>query len=270
MSAPQTAPNVEFPNAGKPVAQPVYLADPSSGVPLGSSVNPLNTSGSGGGGGGGAVTIADGADVTQGTSTDAANASTVIGQLKEVNTVQGAVSDASYTSGNGSVVSILKGVFTRLANIVTMAFDSTSKLQISLYGKQTVAGDTAVGVDSNNAVLTHQKLGGSDLSNSNPMPMQWIGQSGYIAASSPPTTTNVGADTTYTFSSQVNTVILQNNTAAVVNYAFDTAASAGSLSLAAGQTLIYSKKVTVVHLYTAAAQNINGTTAGNIVLLGEL
>lgn len=97
-----------------------------------------------------------------------------------------------------------------------------------------------------------------------------IEQSGYIAASSPPTTTNAGSDTSYTFSSQVSRVILQNNTSANAYYAFDTAASAGSLSLVPGAMLVYPKKCTVLHLYTTSAQNINGTTANNIVVLGAL
>lgn len=97
-----------------------------------------------------------------------------------------------------------------------------------------------------------------------------VSQSGYVALSSSPAQTNAGSDTTCTFSKQVNCVILQNNTTATVNYAFDTTASAGSLALAAGQTLVYAKRVTAVHLFTASAQNINGTSSGNIVLLGEL
>ena len=97
-----------------------------------------------------------------------------------------------------------------------------------------------------------------------------IEQANYIAASSPPSATNAGSDTPYTFSSQVNRVILQNNTSANVNYAFDTAATAGSLVLVPSALLVYPKKCTVLHLYTAAAQNINGSTAGNIVVLGAL
>lgn len=54
------------------------------------AAHPLPVTMSGGGGGGGAVTVADGADVTQ-----------------------GAVADAAYTSGSGTVVSLLKGLFTR-------------------------------------------------------------------------------------------------------------------------------------------------------------
>lgn len=122
-----------------------------------------------------------------------------------------------------------------------------------------------------NTSINIAQVGGSAPSNTNPLQTQYVSQSGYVAASgTPPTVTVASTDTSYTFSSQVDTVILQNNTTATLYYAFDATASAGSLSLAPGQVLFYSKKVTVVHLYTIAAQNINGTTAGNIVLLGEL
>lgn len=96
-----------------------------------------------------------------------------------------------------------------------------------------------------------------------------ISQAGYIAILGP-TQTSANEDTTFTFAQPVNTVVIQNNTSAVLNYAFDQEASAGSLLLAAGQQLIYSKCVTEVHLFTASATNVNGTSAGNIVLLGEL
>lgn len=70
------------------------------------------------------------------------------------NIAQGAVADAAYTSGSGSIIAIVKGVFTRLANIVTLAFDNTSRLQMSNYGKSSAAGDTAILVDSTGRTLT--------------------------------------------------------------------------------------------------------------------
>jgi hypothetical protein len=107
-------------------------------------------------------------------------------------------------------------------------------------------------------------------SNTNPLAAQDIEQAGYVSASSPPTNTNSGTDTSYTFASQVSRVIMQNNTSVNVYFAFDTAASAGSLLLTPGSTVVYPKKCTVLHLYTATAQVINGTSSGNIVVLGAL
>lgn len=60
-----------------------------------SAANPCSVS-SGGGGGGGAATIANGADVAEGNTADAA-----------------------YVSGSGTVVAILKGVFAKLGTLVT-------------------------------------------------------------------------------------------------------------------------------------------------------
>lgn len=97
-----------------------------------------------------------------------------------------------------------------------------------------------------------------------------IEASGYVSASTPPSTTNAGSDTAYTFSSQVNRVILQNNTSANINFDFDQNATAGSFLLVPGAMLIYPKKCTVIHLFTASAQNINGSTASNIVVRGAL
>ena len=103
---------------------------------------------------------------------------------------------------------------------------------------------------------------------SNAVPIAVIMQS--IAATSPPSATNAGSDTSYIFSQTVNHVLIQNNTSANLNYAFDVAASAGSYLLVPGAFVVWDRLCTVLHLYTAAAQNINGTSAGNIVVEGTL
>jgi hypothetical protein len=101
------------------------------------------------GGGGGATTIADGADIALGATTDAAGANTAIGQLKTIaaaaaatgsvpvtvadgdDSALGAKADAAYTTGSGSLVAILKGIFARLvkgqatsANSLSVVFAS--------------------------------------------------------------------------------------------------------------------------------------------------
>lgn len=95
-------------------------------------------------------------------------------------------------------------------------------------------------------------------------------QIGYVSLVSPPAQTNAGSDTALTFTQTVAQVTIQNNTNAVVYVAFDATASAGSYALAAGSTLVEAKYCKVVHLYTAAAQNVNGTSSGGIVVLGEV
>lgn len=64
-----------------PPTNNVLIVD-ANGNPVGVTAGALNTSG--GGGGGGAATIADGADVAQGSTADAASASTVVGLLKNL------------------------------------------------------------------------------------------------------------------------------------------------------------------------------------------
>lgn len=95
-------------------------------------------------------------------------------------------------------------------------------------------------------------------------------QIGYVSLVSPPAQTNAGSDTALTFAETVTTVTIQNNTAGSINVAFNATASAGSLLIPAAATLVEEKQCTVLHLYTASAQNINGTSANNIVVLGEV
>jgi hypothetical protein len=97
-----------------------------------------DTGGTGGGGGGGAVTIANGADVAEGSVGDAAWVSgngTVISLLKNIanssssggavtiadgaDVAEGATADVAYVSGSGTTISLLKGIFAKLATIIT-------------------------------------------------------------------------------------------------------------------------------------------------------
>lgn len=86
-----------------------------------SAADPLPVTG-GGGGGGGAVTVANGADVTQ-----------------------GATADAAYTSGSGTVVSVLKGIFGKITNGAGTAAAAT---------RVTYASDGATVPTSDTGLLT--------------------------------------------------------------------------------------------------------------------
>ncbi len=120
---------------------PTLLVD-GTGTPLGTAGNPLNTSG--GGGGGGAVTVADGADVTQGAKADAAYAG----------------------SGSSSVVAALKGVYaaivaalpagTNLIGNVGVAQASTTSGQSGplVQGAVTTVGPTYVTTQTSPLSLT--------------------------------------------------------------------------------------------------------------------
>lgn len=95
-----------------------------------------------------------------------------------------------------------------------------------------------------------------------------IEQAGYIALTTPPVNTNAGSDTTLTFSSQVNRVIVQNNTGATAYLDFDQTASTASLAILPGSLLVYPKKCTSPHVFTAAATPLNA--ANGILLRGAL
>jgi hypothetical protein len=79
-----------------------------------------------------------------------------------------------------------------------------------------------------------------------------------------PTATGVGTDTSWSFASQVRHLFIQNNTSANVQFSLDATTSAGSPIISPGSTFLADIRVTAVHLLTAAAKNINGTSANNI------
>lgn len=98
--------------------------------------------------------------------------------------------------------------------------------------------------------------------------MSVIGYEAAIPLTSPPAQTNAGSDTPLTWAQPVRHLFVQNNTAAAVMVEQDAAASAGSTVVATGQLLVLDVPCAVLHLFTAAAQNINGTAAANIVVRG--
>lgn len=96
-------------------------------------------------------------------------------------------------------------------------------------------------------------------------------EKGYIALVNPPAQTNAGVETVLSFAQEVLYVYIQNNTTQNLNVAIDATATAGSLVLAPSALMVLEKEATqTVHLYTATAQNINGATSGNIVVLGAV
>jgi hypothetical protein len=100
-----------YDNVGHQVvaARAVNVSQDSAGIWSGDE----STSG-GGGGSGGAVTVADGADVAQGTTTDVANAATVVGQLKQINV------NLADTLADGDTLASIK---TDLDSVVTNTAD---------------------------------------------------------------------------------------------------------------------------------------------------
>jgi hypothetical protein len=110
-----------------------------------------------------------------------------------------------------------------------------------------------------------------DLAASNSGGSPQYSPAGYVSPS-PSNTASTAANTDYQFkwgadgTTAVNHVFLQNNTTANVQWELDATASAGSPVLAPGQSIFLDVQVSTLHLYTAAIQSVNGTTAGNIVV----
>jgi len=94
-------------------------------------------------------------------------------------------------------------------------------------------------------------------------------QLGYITLQAPQPQTNAGAETILTFTQQCDQVTVQNNTPSAIWVTFDGSVANGAKLVQPNTMLVESKFVSSVHLLTQAAQNINGTTLPNIVVLGE-
>lgn len=89
-----------------------------------------------------------------------------------------------------------------------------------------------------------------------------------------PATTGIATDISIQFgpqgTTQVNHVLIANNTTISINYELDAATTLGSDILAAGQKILFDVQVLAVHLQATSSQNVNGTSAGNIVVRGWL
>jgi hypothetical protein len=195
----------------------------------------------------------------------------------------GTTTDTAYAgSGAASVVAALKGVYAKLAGLLTtkvvdaggtnqLAVNASGEIGVSNFpatqaisagalplpaGAATEAGHLAT-IDTSTAAI--------DTNTAHLSPV-----AGAVALTTPPATTNAGADTALTFSSQVHHWLLQNNTSAVLTFDLDVAATAGAISLAPNATFFSDVPVTALHVYTAAAQNVNGSTVANVVLRGWL
>lgn len=208
-------------------------------------------------------------------STIGTNTGNTANNTSGINTAVGAQADSAYTSGSGSVIAVLKGVFTRLANLVTLAFDNTNVLKTSLYGKSSGAGDTPVKVDSSGRPYVNvDQWAGASPSQSNPVYTSASTPQGYVAAyGSNPAATTANTDYSFAWGASGNTpvhhLMIQNNSGANLQWELDTATgSAGSPLLATGQTLFLDITTTVLHLRTSGAINVNGTSSGNIVVRG--
>lgn len=98
---------------------------------------------------------------------------------------------------------------------------------------------------------------------------------GYVVAygSNPAALT---ANTDYSFkwgtagTTQVNHIMIQNNSGTTINFDLDVAATAGSPTLANGSTIFFDVQATAVHLLSTGTPNVNGATGNNVVVRGWL
>ena len=142
--------------------------------------------------------------------------------------------------------------------MTNLAYDSSNLPATGVY----VPGTGVVSVQGGTASI-------DSLGNTSAPLIAEVAQAGIIGpAASQPSATNVGTDTPWYFAKQVRHIFIQNNTAVNVQFSLDAAATAGSPILAPGAAFSGDIAVTVIHLLTAAAQNINGSSAVNIVIWG--
>lgn len=164
-----------------------------------------------------------------------------------------------------------------LSDTDNLATIQTNTANIPAKGANTTANSQPVNIASDQTVPVNMtKVGGSSIApGNNALPVLSSAATGYVTAYG----SNLGATvatTDYLFKwgagglTQVNHIMLQNNTGANIQYDLDVAANAGSPILATGQTLFIDVQTSVLHLYTAAIQNVNGAVAGNIVVRGWL
>lgn len=127
-------------------------------------------------------------------------------------------------------------------------------------------------LDTNNYLYTHQKLGGADISQSNPMPGSLAVATALAAWTSQPTqTAAAGADTLLKFGSGGTTpgnhLALQNNNTITWYYSFDqdsTASTSQVYTLAPGQAAFWDRSFSVFHCHSASQVAIGGTSGFTI------
>jgi Flp pilus assembly protein TadG len=88
------------------------------------------------------------------------------------------------------------------------------------------------------------------------------------AAAAQPSATTANTDTSWSFSQQVNHIAIQNNSSSNVYFELDATATNGSFLLYPGQGYSQDVMCTTIHLLATSVININGSTAGNIVIRG--
>lgn len=158
--------------------------------------------------------------------------------------------------------------------------DNTTVLAVSMRGKNSTAGDTALLVNSDGSLQNDlRKVAGNAIATgNNAVPVLNSAATGYVSAYGS-NAAALTANTDYLFkwgaggTTQVNHIMIQNNSSINIQWDLDTATSAGSpvLSNTLGQNTIFlDVQTTAVHIQGNGTPNVNGTSASNIVVRGWL
>lgn len=158
--------------------------------------------------------------------------------------------------------------------------DNTSVLAVSMRGKNSTAGDTAILLNSDGSLQNDlRKVAGNAIApGNNAVPTLNSAATGYVSAYGS-NAAALTANTDFLFkwgasgTTQVNHIMIQNNSSVNLLWDLDTATSAGSpvLSNTLGQnTLFLDVQTSTLHIQANGTPNVNGTSSGNIVVRGWL
>ena len=209
-----------------------------------------------------------------GAALEAGHLATIDTSTAAVDTATGTQADAAYTTGNGTIIALLKGIFGKLAGTLTVG----GTVGVNNFpATQAVSGIVTAnaGTNLNTSALALESGGNlaaakADLDTVVAQTAGLVAGS-KVALSAPPATLTAGADTSLTFSSQVRHLYVQNKSSSDVTIEFDATSSAGSFIIpGSANTLVqFDLPCTVLHCFCAAAIAVNGTTGGNLVVEGR-
>lgn len=202
-------PDTQVAQQGRADVHGVYLLDPVTQK----AVTPAT--GSGGGGGGGAVTVADGADVTQGTSTDANTVASIMGRLTKIRDLL----NATLTVGGTITEANSAAIATNTTGIATQA--TLAQVKSDLDTLVTNTADLLADGD-NLATIATNTTGAATAAN------QGTGNTSLASIKTDLDEIALDTDNLATIAGAITAAIMQSNTAQIAGTT--TAVNAGTVS----------------------------------------
>jgi hypothetical protein len=157
-----------------------------------------------------------------------------------------------------------------IGNVEVVDSAGTNKLAVDASGRLTLV--------PNSTVDLNKVAGNSIATGSNAVPVLNSAATGYVAAFGS-NAAALTANTDYLFkwgaggTTQVNHIMIQNNSSISIEWDLDVATNAGSPVLtntAPGNTIFLDVQTTVLHIQGNGTPNVNGSSASNIVVRGWL